>query len=304
MSNNDKTVFRQPTPGGGDRSGGDRTVMRPRPGAARGAPRPGAQAQVPRHQPNRPVMDNQIADFTPGKGLNPLVNLAGTMLAVYEKTRHSMTHADAAGLHRSLCNELRNFEASARETGMRQEIVLSARYILCSILDEAVLNTPWGSESAWAQRTLLSVFHNETSGGEKFFQILERMKQSPGENIDMLELFYICLSMGFEGKYRLMSRGRDAIEQIRDDLFATIRRYRGEYERELSTQWQGLGRTKKTLAEYLPVWVAVVVVAAIMIFGFSGFRYWLYERATPVVEQLDAITEIPENSANSHAENN
>jgi type IV / VI secretion system protein, DotU family len=301
MSNNDKTVFRQPTPGG-DRSGGDRTVMRPRPGAARGGQRAGAgQGQnVPRHTSAAPVADVQAADFAKGKGLNPLVNLAGTLIAVYEKTRHSMTHVDPAGLHNRLCNELRTFEAGAREAGIRQEITLSARYILCSMLDESVLNTPWGSESAWAQRTLLSVFHNETSGGEKFFQILDRMRQSPAENIDMLELFYVCLSMGFEGKYRLMARGRDAIEQIRDDLFTIIRRYRGEYERDLATSWQGLGKTSKTLAEYVPVWVAVTVVVALMLFGFSGFRYWLWERAAPVVEQLDVIVaEQPEETNNT-----
>ncbi|WP_018277137.1 type IVB secretion system protein IcmH/DotU [Teredinibacter turnerae] len=294
MSNNDRTVFRQPTPGG--ERGGDRTVMRPRSSAARPAPRGSQSAAPQRHQPATVASDPHAAQFANGRGLNTLVSLAATLLAVYEKTRHSMTHADTAGLHKRLCNEIRNFEVNARDAGIRQEVVISARYVLCSILDEAVLNTPWGSESAWAQRSLLSVFHNETSGGEKFFLILDRVRQSPAENIDMLELFYVCLSMGFEGKFRLMSRGRDGIEQIRDDLFSTIRRYRGEYERDLSTHWQGLGRTKKTLAEYLPVWVAVVVVGAVLLFGFSGFRYWLYERATPVVEQLNVIALPPESA--------
>ena len=296
MSNKDKTVFRQPVPGG------DRTVMRPRSGGPRGGDRSlaspsaaGASEQrVPRHpgaqaSASAPAMDAQAAYFSKGKGLNPLVNIAGTLIAVYEKTRHSMTHSDPAGLHTRLCNELRNFEASARDIGLRQEVALSARYVLCSMLDEAVMNTPWGSESAWAQRSLLSVFHNETSGGEKYFLILDRMRQSPAENLDMLELFYISLSMGFEGKYRLITRGRDAIEQIRDELFTIIRRYRGEYERDLSENWQGLGQSKKTLAEYFPIWVAVTVMLALLIFGFSGFRYWLWERATPVADQLDEI---------------
>lgn len=288
MSNNDRTVFRQPSPGG--ERGGDRTVMRPRPGGPRSGQRPPTGGgNVPRHQAATVAPESQASTFSADKGLNPLVSLASTLLAVYEKTRHSMTHSDAAGLHNRLCNELRNFEINARDAGIRQEVTLSARYVLCSILDEAVLNTPWGSESAWAQRTLLSVFHNETSGGEKFFQILDRMRQAPAENLDMLELFYLCLSMGFEGRYRLMSRGRDGIEQIRDELFTLIRRYRGEYERELSGSWMGLGKSKRTLAEYLPLWVAVAVVVAILFFGFSGFRYWLYERATPVVDQLETI---------------
>ncbi len=287
----DRTVFRQPTPGGGDR-----TVMRPRPGGARGGqravPQHAAAGSVPRHQAAAPVADAQAALFATGKGLNPLVNLASTLIAVFAKTRSSMTHSDAAGLHQRLTNELRAFEGRAREQGARQEVVLSARYVLCSALDEAVLNTPWGSESAWAQRTLLSIFHNETSGGEKFFQILERMRQSPAENIDMLELFYVLLSLGFEGKYRLMSRGRDALEQIRDELFTTIRRYRGEYERELSGSWHGLGKVNKTLVNIIPMWVVVVVAVALLFFGYSGVRYWLYESTTPLVEQLEVISTV------------
>lgn len=288
---NDRTVFRQPTPGG------DRTVMKPRPGGARGGQRPvpqHASGAVPRHQSAQQPMDAQAAYFATGKGLNPLVNHACTLIAVFEKTRQSMAHSDVPGLHQRLVNEMRKFETGAREMGLRQEVVLSARYILCSALDEAVLNTPWGSDSAWAQRTLLSMFHNETSGGEKFFLILDRMRQSPAENLDMLELFYVLLSLGFEGKYRLMSRGRDAADQIRDELFTTIRRYRGEYERELSTHWQGLGKVSKTLASYIPLWFVVVIVCALLFFGYSGVRYWLYETANPVVEQLETIYTLEE----------
>lgn len=283
----DRTVFKQPIPGG------DRTVLKPMPGR-RGAP-PAEPRQPPPAQPRQsaggsPRVDSEAAYFRTASGLNPLVNTAATLIAVFEKTRQSMSHPDVGGLHQRLTNEVRAFESRLREMGVRQETVLAARYVLCSALDEAVLNTPWGSESAWAQRTLLTVFHNETSGGEKFFLILDRMRQSPAENLDMLELIYILLSIGFEGRYRLQQRGRDALEQIKDELFTIIRRYRGEYERSLSPSWHGLGNVRKTLTEYVPMWVIASVAAAILFFGYTGFRYWLYETATPVAEQLREIS--------------
>lgn len=284
----DKTVFKQPVPGG------DRTTMRPMPGgrsastqpAANPVPQPG-RASVP----TRPApMDMGAAYFRTDRGLNPLVNAASTLIAVFEKTRQSMSHPDVGGLHQRLANEIRAFEAKARDIGVRQEIILSARYLLCSVLDEAVLNTPWGSESAWAQRTLLTVFHGETSGGEKSFLILDRMRQSPAENIDIIELFYIFLSLGFEGKYRLIHRGRDAIDQIKEELFAIIRRYRGDYERSLSPSWHGLGNMRNPLTEYVPLWVVVVLALTILFFSYTGFRYWLHESATPIAEQLINIS--------------
>lgn len=290
----DKTVFQSAV-----RGNPDHTAMRPMPGG-RGAT-PGRQAPPQAPQTPPPVMPRQAppqGSETPASfadlstGLNPLVSAAGSLIAVFEKTKKSTSHPDIGGLHQRLSSEIRTFEAKLREKGYRPEIVLSARYVMCSVLDETVLNTPWGSESPWAQRTLLSVFHNETSGGEKFFLILDRMRQTPAENIDMIELMYVCLSLGFEGKYRLITRGRDAIEQIRDEIFSIIRNYRGEYERTLSESWEGLGKSKNTLVHYIPMWVIFTVAISLLFFGFGGFRYWLYESATPVVGQLESISSL------------
>lgn len=301
----DKTVFRQPS------VDGDRTVIRPMPGGRGGAQQPPAQQppQQPMQQPaaqsppayqqQQPVQAQAQAPagsanayFSTSSGLNPLVNAASTLIAVFEKTRASVSHPDVGGLHQRMVNEIKTFENTAKQTGIKPEVVLSARYAMCVALDEAVLNTPWGSESAWPQRTLLSVFHNETSGGEKFFLILERMKEQPAENLYILELMYILLSLGFEGKYRVIHRGRDMIEQMRDDLFNIIRRQRGEYERSLSPSWRGLGKTRNSLADYIPMWVIGSIVGAILFLSYSGFRVWLYDSSSPVVNQLDEIADM------------
>lgn len=280
----DKTVFRQPTPGG------DRTVM-PTPGGRSAGAQPrnyGSSPQPARAQPR--AVDNSGGSFRTYSGLNPLVNACSTLIAVFEKTRSAVSHPDVGGLYQSLVNEIKAFEARARDQGIRPEIVLSARYLMCSVLDEAVLNTPWGSESPWGQRTLLSVFHGETSGGENSFVICDRVRQSPADNLDIIELFYIVLNLGFEGKYRLMNRGRDALEQLREELFAIIRRQRGDYERALAPHWMGLGNTRNPITEYVPLWVVISLAVAILFFSYSGFRYWLYSSATPVAEQLSEIS--------------
>jgi type VI secretion system protein ImpK len=289
--NSDKTVFRQPSPSG------DRTVMRPRPGGRSAGntnqhmPFNQAVSQPTVQQYQQPAMahaaiDTHASYFRTTQGLNPLVNAASTLIAVYEKTHHSMSHPNPGGLHQRLVNEIKEFEARAKQAGIKPEIVLAARYILCTVLDEAVLNTPWGAESTWTQRTLLSLFHNETAGGEKFYLILDRMRDLPAENLYILELIYICLSLGYEGKYRVIHRGKEAREQIRDELFRIIRNHRGEYERSLSPSWHGLGKIKNSLAEYIPMWVIASVMGGILLLSYSGFRYWLYQSSAPVAQQL------------------
>ena len=291
MSGNDsdKTVFKQPMPGG------DRTSMRPTPGArGQTTPMPDHRtSDYTRQSPppiNRPAMpDVNSAQFKADHSVNPVVNAAATLIAVFAKTRSTARHNDVGGLYQRLINEIKAFESRLRDLNLKQEQMLSARYLMCSVLDEAVLNTPWGSESAWAQRTLLSVFHGETSGGEKSFLILDRLKQAPAENLDLIELFYICLSLGFEGRYRLMSRGREGIDQIREELFSIIRRNRGDYERSLSPSWAGLGNMRNPLTEYIPLWFVVALMLAILFFSYSGLRYWLYSSSAPVAQEISKL---------------
>ena len=289
---NDKTVFKQPMPGG------DRTSLRPTPGRRTGQTELGRRPQQPlagagqiqtpsRAEGGRGSYD--VAKFAATFGLNPLVNCASTLLAVFERTRGAVRHPDVGGLHKRLINEIRSFEQNAKDDGIKPEIILAARYLLCSVVDEAVLHTPWGGESAWAQNTLLTLFHNETSGGEKCFAILDRMLHAPAENRDMLELLYLCISLGFEGKYRLINRGRDQLETLRDELFRTIRTYRGDYERTLSPSWQGLGHTRKTLTQMMPLWVAASIFGLIVFAGYGGFSYWMRSASDPVVEDLAVI---------------
>lgn len=289
--NPDKTVFRKPL------GAADRTVMRSRPGE-RGIDSPQSPAVSsttssynPTPQPVSYDFDTQASYFRTGKGLNPLVNAASTLIAVFEKTHKSMSHPNVGGLHQRLVNEIKSFETKAKEQMIKPEVVLSARYILCTVLDEAVLNTPWGAESAWTQRTLLSMFHNETAGGEKFFLILDRLRDMPSDNINILEMIYIFLSLGYEGKYRVIHRGKESLEQIRDELFRIIRNHRGEYERSLSPSWHGLGRMKNSLAQYIPMWVVASVVGGVLLLSYSGFRYWLYQSSAPIAQQLTDIAD-------------
>ena len=72
--------------------------------------------------------------------------------------------------------------------GISNQVVISARYALCAALDEAVLATPWGHESEWAQHPLLVTLHREAWGGEKFFEVLEYKVRGIGNHQDAVVL--------------------------------------------------------------------------------------------------------------------
>lgn len=286
-----KTVLRQVPPA----DGMDRTVLRPTPGrrgASTGVPTGMHVPQIPndRHkQPSPFTAGAAMAQIQIYRGLNPLVSAASILIALMVNLRNTFSHDDVNGVYQRLCNEINTFEAQAKSMGERPEIVLAARYVLCASLDEAVLTTPWGTESAWRQKTLLVAFHNEMGGGEKFFNILDRIRQTPAENLHMLELMYLCISLGFKGKYQLTPDGRDKLEQIRDEVFHVIRNYRGEYERDLSPSWRSNIHNRSTLTRYVPFWVAASATAALLLLIYFGFRVWMDNTAAYVEKQLVEI---------------
>jgi len=262
---------------------GDRTVLIPTPGAAA----PGSARAAP-------VSGGELAqDFRVRNSLNPLVSAASKLLGVVIKLRTTMRHDNVPDLHKRLTNEIQKFEREARQLSLPAETVLTARYLLCSVVDEVVLSTPWGSASGWSQHSLLSLFHKETFGGEKCFVILQRMLETPGTHIALLELFYLCLSLGFQGKYRLAQRGYEQLEQIRENLYRTIESHRPTMDRDLSPHWKGCVERRTRLVHYVPLWVVASVVLGVLAVTFSGYRWWLYESATPISAEITRL--IPSN---------
>jgi type VI secretion system protein ImpK len=185
--------------------------------------------------------------------------------------------------------EVRAFENAALKAGEDAQKVKVARYALCATLDDVVLNTPWGEQSSWAMQSMVGTFHRETVGGDRFFDLLARLEQDPGANIDLLEFLYMCLSLGFEGRLRVENGGQDRHLQIRNALARIIRGQRGEFERDLSPRWKGVVRPYKVLSAWKPVWIAVGATAAILALTFGGFTYLLGQRSNAVLAEIASI---------------
>jgi type VI secretion system protein ImpK len=253
----------------------DRTVIMPVPGgrAAPGRPAPGGQRPAPA-EPAEVIDANAVSS-----GLNPLVAAANRLLNVLPQLRSSVQHPNPAALRDSLAQGVRQFEAQARAAGVPTEKIVGARYALCTLIDETVASTPLGASGAWAHQGLLALFHGEVGGGEKFFQLLSRLAEDPQANQDLLELMYVCLEFGFEGRFRIVDGGQRQLEAIRQRLLQIIRKQRGEYERDLSPSWQGVAGVAQRRLGWLPLWVIVAVTAVALVGIFIGFD-WSLGRAS------------------------
>ncbi|MFS2159543.1 type IVB secretion system protein IcmH/DotU [Pseudomonas sp. Pseusp122] len=221
--------------------------------------------------------------------LNLLVAAASELLSQVVRFKHSKVNEELLALNQSLTEGLKLFDVRALHSGVESSMVLTARYILCTVIDEAVVSTSWGNESQWSQMSLLSRFHNETFGGEKFFRLLDELTKNPVKNLPILELMYLCMALGFEGKYRVKERGVLELEGIRDALYRQIRQLRGDVPRGLSPHWEGLSDQRSRLVRIVPTWMVLLFTGICLVAMYSGFAWVLDGQRSTVLKPYQPL---------------
>jgi len=261
---------------------GNRTVILPSPGGRAPMPQPGGPAASR-------TAAFEVPAQVPTTGLNPLLAAANPLLNLVPQLRSTLQHPDPAGLKEALARQIKQFEARAKAAGIAPEKVIASRYVLCTLLDETAASTPWGGSGTWARHSLLVMFHNETWGGEKVFQLLGKLAENPGANRDILELMYVVLGLGFEGRYRVLDNGRSQLEALRERLAQMLRNQRGAYEHDLSPHWQGVAAKKNPITDSLPLWVVGAMAGLLLVGAYFAFNISLNRMSDPVYAGIQGI---------------
>ena len=254
----------------------DATVVRPS-----GVPPMASPAPVREREPARDLA--RAVQELPQAGGNPLVRAANPLLLLAAQLRNSAETPDPALLRDRVVAYVRRFEDLAARAGADAKTAVAARYVLCAMIDEAILDAPWGEQTGWSRQTLLVTFHGETYGGEKFFAILDRLVQDMVRHIDLVEMMYLCLALGFGGKYLVEPGGVARLADRREDVYRRIMAYRAATPPTLSPRWQGADRPLKP-SRVVPLWMAALGALCLLV----GTWTFLHTRLNGVSEPIDA----------------
>ncbi|OZB19837.1 MAG: type IV secretion protein DotU [Marinobacter sp. 34-60-7] len=221
---------------------------------------------------------------------NRLIDAANPLLGLVIRVRRLADFRGVENLYQQVVDEVAAVDRELVEQGYERPTVVAYRYVLCAFIDEAVLGTDWGAHSVWSQHSLLSRFHNETWGGEKVFAILARMEKEPERYRDMLEFIYLCLCLGFEGRYKVMENGREEYEQILRGLHDQLRELRGDTDTGvLADPLANVLPARNRLRSGLPLWGIGGLFVAAMAGIYSLYNMALNERITDVLRVLDQL---------------
>src|SRR5579871_2212583 len=208
------------------------------------APQPLAQAEAPAIAIDELVAANE----------NPILRSAGPLLLLLGRLRVALARASFANLMEIVADSIKFFEKDIRSAGISEAHANAAKYLICATADDIVQNIPTEDRHVWTQYSMLSRFFGERIGGVRFFDELNRLKQDPLLNYDVLELQHTCLSLGFQGVHRTSAGGVSTLQQIQRDLYETLRRVRPKVYRELSPRWQGQNLAIRSSRTLVPWW--------------------------------------------------
>lgn len=197
------------------------------------------------------------------------------LLVVGERLRtNRQAVSDANSFRLQLREGLKRADAEARQQGYTADDIQLVIYAIVAFLDESILTLRSPIFADWPRQTLQHELFNIHIAGEIFFQNLQKImgRNDSQDTADLLEVYQICLLLGFAGRYSISGRGE--LTQIISSVGDKIRRIR-KPSPEMSPAWQ-IPNEKITLAptgDPLVKWFMIGAIACVLImiatFAFS-----------------------------------
>jgi type VI secretion system protein ImpK len=308
---------------------GERTVIKPNPGGRRDVPSQnpqqgfgqlppatpsssqdvwGGQRELPQArpiQPAAPVPSPQprasasiavpdLDGIAVPTGPNPILDAARPILLLLSNVRIARQVPQVAPLMDTVVKGIDSFEATLRARGINEDHVKTAKYVVCATADDIVQNLPSTDRLIWTQYSMLSRYFQVRDSGVGFFDELTKLRTNPTLNFDLLSLMHACLSLGFEGKFRVAG-GDVPLQQTRRDLFQTLRNLKARTTADIGPHWRGQDIPPAHVRRPIPMWVIGSGALGVLLASFVGFRWLLggeAEATTTKLASLDPQTEI------------
>lgn len=220
---------------------------------------------------------------------NPILAAAGPLLMLFGQLRLVPVERQAEPLAEHVADAIEKFDRTMEKSGVPEEDARIAKFAVCETADDLIGNLPWPQKDDWARHGMLpQFFHIETSG-TGFFEALNKVLASPEAHYDLLELMHACLSLGFEGQYRGVTREDTNLERVRRDVYETLRYFRARAGEDISPHWQGLAATMARSSARLPLWVVAAAASALLTAAFFALRVLITNEGDATAGELLAL---------------
>jgi type VI secretion system protein ImpK len=208
--------------------------------------------------------------------------------------RNGHTPSDAEGFRDRVKQMLGRVDRGAQKLGLLTQDVFRAKFAFCALLDEVVLRSKFSIRDSWERRPLQLELFGEHMAGERFFEYLEELRLEGAKHIQALEVFHMCLLLGFEGRHAL--DGSEKLGYITGRLGDEILHLQGK-RAEFAPHWAPPDQVSHNLRREVPLWVIGSVFALAGLVAFLGLRTQLSGVTRSELAPLSGIVKLAPQSA-------
>ena len=185
--------------------------------------------------------------------VSSLPDLAASVFSLILSLRTSGSYGRESELRGRIGGYLDQIDKEGRDAGIAREDLEAAKYPLVAFIDETILNSRWEGRESWRARPLQLDLYGETVAGERFFERLEKLRSRGEAKADQLEVYYLCLALGFEGKYKLA--GAERLRLLPDEIRRELGYSRSQLARApIAPNGRRRESPRKTDEAGLPIW--------------------------------------------------
>jgi len=245
---------------------------------------------------NYNVFDS-TSNYYPQNDTNKILVVAYPLIVLAFKLKNKMFPWDSNNLKHKLIQEIKKFEEEIKKFDYSNQTVADARYIICDFIDELILQSDWAKEKDWAHNTLLAAVEEEssTNRGKYFFNVLKQALAEPAANLHLLELMYLLLNLGFEGKYRVQQKGKVTLSKITDDLYNCIDRYRIKLDQRSVINEKNVTASeviKETKKNYFSLLIKIFVIISGCFLVYLNFNVKLNAMVAPIYKEIVSTSNL------------
>jgi type VI secretion system protein ImpK len=201
---------------------------------------------------------------------------------------------DQAGFADRMTGFLGDIDRSARALGISADDVTAAKYAFCAAVDEIILGSDYAIREAWETRPLQLRLFGDQLAGEHFFQRLEDLRAKGSAHLQALEVYHLCLLLGFQGRFAL--DGRDKLNYLTARLGDEIARMRGK-ARAFAPHAERPDQIVHKLGSDTSLWVLCGVFALAGLGAYLGYRSALGHETDRALARYNDLIKLPPRSA-------
>ena len=176
-----------------------------------------------------------------------------------------------------------------REIGIPEEDATEVRYAIAAFIDEQLFRMEWPGRAQWLNRPLQLLYFNENTAGEGFYDHLDMLRKQPAK-ANVVQVYYLLLELGFQGKYAVRPEGQRAIADItRNEVLRYIVR-----SEVISPHAEPRDQGRGFVAQEKPVVAIAVSVLGVAVLVFFLLKLLVITSANDTVTTLGrAAPQLP-----------